>query len=958
MLRAPLSPACLVVLIATIVLAGTARAQSVATFDSVHEMALPGGLQQVLATTGESVVPDRSQFLVDFIRRTYNRPLTPRNRGRDATLQSLLAGLDASNGSNGSAAGPVETLPLPLPAAVWIDAVFGGRETPETLVSALLRSRGPALLYYGLLSLDDATREWLVTEPQLIAELADQLPAAFVMAAPGLRVRGTALDVPGGEAAVPAWEALVGRGVGAAAGFTRALLRQDDGRLAFFFGTMAQLTPGQLRVALRLDSPDAAIRVAAARRLRAVFERITPGWRVDDRVFWRPALDPALLVASLRTDSAGLPVVPGTRQFWSAILVDRNRDMAPPGGEAGRAAFVEDAADFTWLCEQIFTGNQDEDRRRYNLVLFVSRLAARSAHWSAAEAIVPLRAAHTLPALISSLERAKLVDVAAFAAAARRAEAMSAIPDSERRPRALAQFQGTLALVTRAASRGGLRPEALASIISSVSAIELSGRGDYEGRLVRWLTEWLAAHVHGAPGPLELDDFPAAGPMERDAIAALAGSPDVEPRFVDWEGTRYRLDFARAERLRLTRLLGEQSRPFLSSARALVAMADAIREELTDERLRQHAGAFDEIATAVGWTRAGEWDERVRRRFRGVVAELQPAARASDLRSASRLTPALLELADDLLARGLMELAYAVALGHKDLRAISPDEVARRHYFGPKVQAGRRFTAWELPSPDAVPGRWRVTGSLLGLDVRLADFALLRLSSRPPSRTPTLAGDHRRVLVETVALVDAASLTDQDRATIVSAIRKGRARLAAARTPKDAVALAEEIRLSPARRTLLSWAMAHDRERVPAFLSPSELLWLGLEKAPVPGGLHAWGVSAWPRTGCVCLGVLDRQPWETLAGRWHSGALASGFPDLNLRLAELLDELHMPASLLAPVLASATLDLVDSAAARDPDDRRALLEFVQALRLDRVEQYLALLTADGPLVPVNSGGTQ
>jgi hypothetical protein len=83
---------------------------------------------------------------------------------------------------------------------------------------------------------------------------------------------------------------------------------------------------------------------------------------------------------------------------------------------------------------------------------------------------------------------------------------------------------------------------------------------------------------------------------------------------------------------------------------------------------------------------------------------------------------------------------------------------------------------------------------------------------------------------------------------------------------------------------------------------------------------------------------------------------ASAFPDLNLRLAELLEELHMPAVLLAPILTSATLDFVNSVVSRDPDDRRGLVEFVQALRTERVEQYLALLTTDGPLVPIGEAG--
>jgi hypothetical protein len=98
--------------------------------------------------------------------------------------------------------------------------------------------------------------------------------------------------------------------------------------------------------------------------------------------------------------------------------------------------------------------------------------------------------------------------------------------------------------------------------------------------------------------------------------------------------------------------------------------------------------------------------------------------------------------------------------------------------------------------------------------------------------------------------------------------------------------------------------------------------------------------------------LLDRRAWETLTGRWHSGILASGFADLNLRLAELLADLRMPAQLLGSVLAPATLDLIESAATRDHDDRRGLVAFVQALPPERVEQYLALLTSGGPLVPV------
>ena len=111
-----------------------------------------------------------------------------------------------------------------------------------------------------------------------------------------------------------------------------------------------------------------------------------------------------------------------------------------------------------------------------------------------------------------------------------------------------------------------------------------------------------------------------------------------------------------------------------------------------------------------------------------------------------------------------------------------------------------------------------------------------------------------------------------------------------------------------------------------------------------------WGAPAEPRLGCLCLHLPDRRPLDALTGRWESGIFASGFADLNLRLAEMLGDLHMPAVLLASVLPPATADLIDTAVNRGPDDRRGLVEFVQGLQLDRMELYLALLTTDGPLV--------
>ena len=64
----------------------------------------------------------------------------------------------------------------------------------------------------------------------------------------------------------------------------------------------------------------------------------------------------------------------------------------------------------------------------------------------------------------------------------------------------------------------------------------------------------------------------------------------------------------------------------------------------------------------------------------------------------------------------------------------------------------------------------------------------------------------------------------------------------------------------------------------------------------------------------------------------------SAVADLNLRLTELLSQLHMPAVLLPAILRAATSDLADRVAVRYPDDVRGMSEYVQHLSVDDAEQ--------------------
>jgi hypothetical protein len=920
---------------------------------TLFEIQVPGGLKGALAAIDDSLPPDRSLFLVEFIRRFYQTPIGTKGDPRDAALQALFGYLDRP-----SAATTTDTVPLPLAPTLWITTVFKGNVTAQGLLPAIAHSRNASLLYYGLLSLDDATREWIAARPDVIAQIVTHQAASFAVAAPAFRVANGIVDVPGGDAADPAWQALIGKRRDEPVEFLRSLLSRDEGRLAVLYSSLAVLSPERLRFVLKLDASDANARIDAARRLLIIFQRLTAAWNVEERTFARPSLDPSLLAADLRLDPDGRPRVPGSRAFWAAALAEPDQPASKTRAEDGASP---DNADFAWLCEEVFRGDQTQQRRRYYAVLFASRRIDRITPENGADALEVVKAVGSYPALIAAFERAQVTDLASMANAARRAGALSAIGDDARAARAFAQFQGTLALITRAARRGSLTAAALPDLIRSLSAIETTAHGDYEGRISRWIDDHLRELAsRGQPsiapagsdadvttGADLFDD--ATGAADRDLVRLLTGRPPDEPRFIDWEGTRYRVDFVTTEGMRLARVLGEHPEPHMTSARTLLDAADALEApNAAPETVRHTADALDRIGQGIDWT---AWESSdVQARYR----DASSAARRADGRPPQGLAAALRLLADDFAARGLTELAYAAALGQGDGGTILAAEAASRHDFGTKLASSRRATAWRLPVAGAGTSRgWHVGGALLGLDVGLADFALIRMSSKPPARRPTLNEDDRRAFIDVVALIDPAALGDDTAATIVDAMRRGRARVAAATSIDQVLAIGDEIRLSPVRRTLLAWVAAHDRERAGAFLSPLELFWAGLGNASVAPSEQAWGAAAGARLGCLCLDVLDRRPWETLSGRWNSGMFASGFPDLNLRLTELLGELRMPASLLAPVLASATLDFVNSAVSRDQDDRRGLVEFVRALRADKVEQYLALLTTDGPLLPVS-----
>jgi hypothetical protein len=763
---------------------------------ALGEMPIPGGLTAALEVIGDATPPDRGLFLLEAIRRFHGGSTAPSD---DKGLAALIAHLDAqpAPATEAATAGArPDTLPLPLPRSVWADAVFRRAVPPHELLAGILRSREVSLLYYGLLWLDDETRSWLAREPELLAALASRHAGAFALAAPAIRVANGSVHVPGGPSAVSAWEALAGARVIEPEAFVRAVVSQGSGHLAYFYGAMAALTEQQVAYAFGLDREHAARRPDAPRRLFGVFGRISSGWRPRDRPFRRPVVDPAVLVADLRVDGAGRPMLPGTDDFWKALFKGHDRLRG-----AGRPLSTLDGSppDFAWVCEHVFRTDFLGWGRGYPAVLFASRHAERLAGLDVADAFDAVRAAADYPALAVALERAAVDDPIVLARAVRRASRLSATRDDTRRTRSLVQFQGVMALVLRAAARGGIPASRVGPLIASLCDVPVSRRGDYEGALAQWVGTRL-----GDP----------SGDLDADLLRLVAGLRPRTAPTVEWEGIRYTVDLAQAEWHRLTGHIGDDPRPYVSSAWQVAALADTLERAPAVPAPSQAAARLAALADAVGLDDDG-WTLDTRKRSHRVTNALATVSGDAGRRRAAAVARDLRLLADDMLGRGVLGLVYAVALGQPGRAWVTADRVARRHAFRSQAMYGRTPGPWELP----VTSGSGVAGSLLGLDVAYAELALLRVSSKPPAGKPMVGATNRKRLVETVALVDATRLADDDRDAIAAALRSGRERLARVRTGADASALARTLRLSAARSSVLPWVATHDPGRLGAFLS-------------------------------------------------------------------------------------------------------------------------------------------
>jgi len=918
-------------------------------------------LERFLASAGLSLVADTERFQivapgrVDAVER--RRVLSDGGFHLDDFVRELNKGRTARPTM------PACEVPLPLPFNVWSRVVFDGRVTPASLFKAIISDRQTSLLYYGLTSLDPETLRLLAANPTLLARIHRDHAGAFAVFGRSLSMKNGRIVLPGGSEATDLWQKLLGARADEPAGFITAVLRHDGGRFAYFYDTLAHLDERRIKFALSAWITSRSRQFERFAALYGAFQRITaePNSFSSDRPFGRAAMDPTILLFQVGAAESGEPLPPASAALWLAVF--ETEDVSESVGQFEATAAEPFHA--AWLIERIFAPVQQHRYDRFDALMFAQRVFSSLDHRVTPDAVVALRGFGRYRALMLSLERMGIRDPSLYAIAVRRAARVGAIRNEDRGTVAHSLFQGMLAIVERARFTTRVTTEDAAALVRSAVALEPDASGRYLGGVSTWIEKSLLPAVATKEERARASQRPEedvlldvlAGVVRPVAAGVDVGATPVV-RWLDWS---YRLDIGGELRARMIRIRARQGGNSLDGVLALARVALELSSGLTEiAAVRGSAVQLAQLAKALDeppWPRARderEWS--VAPTVQWALAELASIRRPEDLPRSKPVGNVLAALSDVLLAFTLRSIVYATFLGDPDGPLLLGGDVAQRHDFGLTIKDNdtRLHAAWSLPEePSGYGLNWQVWGSLLGLDVGLVRLSLQQVTSRRPPELPGFDESVRKGLLQSVALFNPFDRRDHELAVIAGRLARGRARAAQLRSqPADVDILARELRLEERRWRALVWALTYEPDALDRWFTLLELFHLG-EAGQRSHDFDDWGASFLSWNGCLCLRMPSPQAWEDLAGRPDSGYLASRFPDLGLRVAEVLSEFQLPAALAQPVLVFAVQDLFDESAANRPDDQLAAARYALDYPQSRIEAFVSSLTATGILVPVS-----
>ncbi len=862
---------------------------------------------------------------------------------------------------------PIELVPVPLAAALWGEVVFRRAVPPSNLFSAIFADRRAALLCHGLAALDDETLQYVADTPRLLEQLYGQNAApVFATFASSMRVHEGRVVTPGGAAAVPLWESVVGETVVRPELFLYALLSGASGHVAYLYDLITELDAPRAAFALGLWIEDERVRMDRFKSLVSVIHLEDSDWNVHEVPFARPLDDIGILLLNVQAGTNGAPEGPAALTLWSRAF--ESLDLPENPSKAIENADEKGRVDAAWLADAILAGDRKLRSQRLQQLAFGLRAFVSRPQERLGDVLTAVRALPAYPALVLTIERMGIADPAVYAVAARTAHRLSELDASGAFP-ALEQFQGALALLSHMKASGGLEPSRAGSLVTSLAAIPLTKDGRYGARVAQWVRNELLAAI--AP----------RGSAEQAVLGALAGATGAARSHTErviWEGEQYRLDLPAAEERRLRTIRERQRGYSIETALDLERIARSLGSASIDlAGIQEAVAALRALLPKVASGTEGLPDATMI--VNRAMKDLSKIVTSKDAKRAAAIAEPLGDLSGAVLGGALGAIVYALHVGDPAEGTLLAADLSRRHDFGLalKDKAARRLTPWSIPRQIVEPGvPRRVLGSLLGLDVAFASLTLRRVVTESATSAPVLLSNDRDTFTKSVALLNPYTMRDEERDAIAAAVAKGRARVegaviaAGVRTSADGVGsvdatdtpdtldgLAAEIKLDGWRRRAAQWDAAHDPRRVPSFFSLNELLTLGAGQASGSAlngsrlNLDGWGMSGTPISGCLCTRLAAPNEWRIVGGRPQAGVMSRAVPDINLHVAVMLATLRLPAALARMVVGAAVQEFVDEVRPNDANDWLTLTRAARMASRERIEDYVAAATADGPLIP-------
>jgi hypothetical protein len=833
-------------------------------------------------------------------------------------------------------------LPLPLPA-YWRDVVFSGDR--PAIASITLEAR-TALLYRALFSLDDDTLEHFAKRPALLGMLTLEMPGTFAMFGRSVRVSGGAIRLPGGDPAARTWARLVGVPPALVDDFILELLRRDDGRLAYFYDAVARLDPAHQRFVLDGASGEGASDPLVD-RVYGVFKSFDPSWRTSLQPFQLREFDPAIAVAFVGVQSDGT-IGPA---WWPSLLerVTGSSDW-PDRPEQTLGRLRDGRADAAWFLHWVFD-RPAEARSRFELARHLQRRFPDAPLDLAPALEIALRTRHELPALSLALERMDVRDPALIGRLGRVARDLTASGPPHRVLPVLARWQSAFGVMEQAHRLGGIAPDVLAGLVGSLADETPAKASDADGIVAAWVVEHLLPALSGAVEP--------RGEMEW--IEAALRPAAAAPHLATWEGLSYQLD----RWTPATRAIGD-----IRAARPGPELADLVSVQEARRRLEAGVSSLEAIADLAGDFEAlgrrladfgggpaGAFDSADDSRV--IAGNLRRITAPRDVDRAAREIPRVIRLTDTIADVVLPPLLYAMAAAPTSQPAALYGDTWTRHVMDRPPPGGVRpwaALAWEVPSIASAGGAGTgVRGSYVALDAALADAQLPNAPSDELLAPAVMFERDRLALVESLLLRRPEADTGDLAVDPVAAIARGRARVAGWTTTapfRAAVRQAlQSAGVSELRVNLILWIAGRHPEALGEWIRITDYYWLGGGPA-LPA---AWGVAGRAIDGCLCFEPLGVEwvPW--LRDRGASGLAGAFVTDMPLRLAELLRELQLPATLVPFLLPNAVREWIARTWQIMPTDALALGAFPASLPSGRIDDYLLSLVANRFLVAPDGG---